>query len=135
MRLPNTARFVCAAVLVVVGGCGSDALAPTLENIAGTYEATSFTAGTDNVLAAGGSLTLTLGVDLSVSGSLFVPASVGGPLTEDMAGTFVLSGNSLTLTQAADTFVRDADWTWEDGILEGSWSGGGGSVSVRLDRQ
>jgi len=56
--------------------CGSDALAPTLEDIAGTYEATSFVGAGDDILGAGGSLTLTLKVDGSVSGTMSIPASV-----------------------------------------------------------
>lgn len=118
-------------LLAALAGCGSNALAPTLENIAGTYEATSFVGGGNDVLAAGGSLTLILGTDFSVAGTLFVPASVGGPFTADMTGTFTLSGNTLTISQSADSFVRDADWTWDDGTLEGTFGDG----AVRLERQ
>ncbi|MGE0159168.1 MAG: hypothetical protein AB7T31_07110 [Gemmatimonadales bacterium] len=113
-------------------GCGSDSLAPTLENIAGTYEATYFVGGGNDVLAAGGSLTLILGADGSVAGSLFVPAGVGGPFTADMDGTFTVSGNTLVISQPVDTFVKDATWTWDDGELTGESSAAG--VLVRLER-
>jgi len=131
---PAHTRF-WLVVLATLVGCGSDALAPTLRNVAGTYVATVLLGPGDDVLAAGGSLTLTLGVDGSVAGSFFIPASLGGPTTADMAGTFTLSGNTVTFSQAADTFVRDVTWTWEDGILEANWDTGVGSASARLERQ
>jgi len=65
---------------------------------------------------------------------MFVPAAVGGPLQADMAGTYTLAENSITISQEADTFVRDAAWTWSDGVLDGEWSGGGITVSVQLER-
>ena len=134
MRTPFLKVLVSSFLLVVSGACGSDPVAPTMGAIAGDYDATSFTADGMNVLAAGGSLTLSLGSGGTVAGSMFIPAQVGGPLQADMVGTYTLSGNSLTIDQAADTFVRDAAWTWSDGVLDGSWSGGGSSVSVRLVR-
>ena len=134
MRTPFFKVFVSFFLLVATASCGSDPVAPSMEAIAGDYDATSFTADGMNILAAGGSLTLSLGSGGTVAGSMFIPAQVGGPLQTDMAGTYTLSGNALTIDQAADTFVRDAEWTWSDGVLDGSWSGGASSVSVRLVR-
>ena len=107
---------------------------PTMSAIAGDYEATQFTANGEDVLALGATLSLTLGADGSVAGTLDVPPAAGGPFQADMAGTYTLSGNSLTIDQDADTFVRDATWTWSNGVLSGSWSGSSGSVSVTLER-
>jgi hypothetical protein len=111
-----------------------DSLPPTLGNIAGAYSATVFTGGGYDVLAVGGGLEMTLGSDGSVTGTMDIPAAAGGPFNADMAGTYTVMGNSLTFTQAADTFVRDATWTWTNGVLNGSWSGGGTTVTVRMER-
>jgi len=109
-------------------------LPPTIQNIAGSYSATSFTGGGYDVLALGGNLQLTLGVDGSLAGELNVPASAGGPLLADMAGTYTINGNRLTFEQQADTFVRDATWTWTNAVLNGYWAGGGETATVRLER-
>lgn len=129
----------------LVSGCGDgtgpsgadeDTLPPTLENIVGAYTATTFTGGGYDVLALGGGLQMTLAMDRSVTGTMEIPAAAGGPFTADMAGTYSVSGNSLTFTQDADTFVRDATWTWTDGVLIGSWGGGAAAttVTVRMER-
>src|SRR5688500_10870878 len=94
-------RFLAVACLTSAG-CGSDPVALTLEQVAGDYEATSFVGGGYDVIAEGGSLTITLGVDGSVSGTMFIPATAGGPLTADMSGTFTLSGSNLAFSQVAD---------------------------------
>lgn len=122
-------------MLVVAGSCSSDATAPTMESIAGDYVATSFTGAGSDILAAGGGLSLALSADGSVAGSLSIPAEAGGPLEVDMAGTYTLDGSRVTFHQDGDSFVRDADWTWTDGVLNGSWSGSGGTISVRMVRQ
>jgi hypothetical protein len=135
--------LLTAATLLGTIACGSSGTEPepepdipaTLENVAGSYEATHFVGGGFDVLALGGSLDLTLGTDGSLAGNMFIPAAAGGPLDADMAGTFMLSGSSLTFDQAADTFVRDATWTWENNELTGAWSGAGGTALVRLDKQ
>jgi len=77
---------------------------------------------------------MTLTSSGAVTGSLSIPASVGGPLEADMAGTYVIEGSSITFDQDADTFVRDADWTWSNGVLTGSFGPASGGISVRLER-
>lgn len=117
-------------------GADADTLPPTLENIVGAYAATIFTGGGFDVLALGGGLEMTLAIDGSVTGTMEIPAAAGGPFTADMAGTYSVTGNSLTFTQDADTFVRDMTWTWTNGVLNGSWGGGaaGTTVTVRMER-
>ena len=135
MRTPSVGRLVLSLLIVFSSAsCGSDPVAPTMETIAGAYEATSFVAEGADILAAGGSLSLVLDANGTVSGSFFVPASVGGPLQADMAGTYSISGTSVAFTQEADTFVRDASWIWMNGVLEGSFGTGPGAVSVSLER-
>ena len=87
-------------------------LALTQSNVAGTYSATRLETVTGGVttdqLAAGATLTLALAANGSVTGRRSVPNGDegGGNLDESMAGTWVLSGGSVTFSQTADTFVR-----------------------------
>lgn len=132
------ARAALALPLAVAASCGTSSTdagtPPTMAEVAGDYQATQLTGGGYDVLALGGSLDLTLGADGSLAGRLVIPPAAGGPLDEDMAGTYTLTGNTLTFDQAADTFVRDATWTWSSGVITGTWTGGGTSASVRLER-
>ncbi len=124
------------AILLGTGiGC-SDPVAPTPESVAGTYSAVSFRVQGSNVLSAGGSLTLSLTTAGAVSGRLFVPESVGGPLDANMTGTYEIVDRRLVFDQEADTFVRDAEWTWEDGVLAGVFvsASSGAEVVVRMER-
>ena len=103
--------------LPVAAGC-SDAVSP--ESLAGTYAATEFTLSGEvsgDVLAAGGSLSITLNADGTTSGSVFVPAALndGQDFNASLVGTFTLTDGSVTFTQDADTFVRDITWQ-VDGI-------------------
>ncbi len=74
-------RGVISRAFAVIGlslafGCGDSPVTP--EQLVGTYEATTFALSgdvTEDVLAAGGSLTITFNAGGSTSGSLFVPAS------------------------------------------------------------
>lgn len=135
MRTWSTRGRIVLSLIVVNGSsCGSDPVAPTLESIAGAYAATSFVAEGNDILTAGGSLSLVLAADGTVTGTFFIPASVGGPFEADMVGTYSLSGSTLTFQQAADTFVRDAEWTWSSGVLEGAFGTGDSAVAVRLER-
>lgn len=124
---------VVSVLCTSVAAC-SDPVAPTMDSVAGSYTATSFQAEGENILAAGGSLTLVLTTTGQVSGQFSLPASVGGPLDADMAGTYELDGRDIDLDQEADTFVRDADWSWNDGVLTGSYGTGPDAVTVRMTR-
>lgn len=105
---------VLAAVLVAA--C-SDSTAPTMASVAGSYAATTFTVtesgGTTNILAAGGSISLTLAAAGTTSGRLFVPggAEGGGDFDEDLTGTWSLQDSTVTLDHDADTFLRDMTFT------------------------
>lgn len=124
---------VVSAVCISVAAC-SDPVAPTVDSVAGSYTAASFQAEGTNILAAGGSLTLVLTPVGQVSGQFSLPASVGGPLEADMAGTYELDGSRIVIEQEADTFVRDAAWSWVDGALTGSYGSGPNAVTVRMVR-
>jgi hypothetical protein len=129
-------RLTFGALALVVA-CGDDeGFSPTVENVAGTYEATTFTAVTSaatlDLLAQGATVDVTLAEDGTASGRLFLPggAEDGGNLDEDLTGTWTLSGETVTFDQAGDTFIRDVDFTAGENTLtgEGSFQG----VDLRL---
>jgi hypothetical protein len=54
-------------------------------------------------------------------GRLFVPGADedGGDLDEDLVGDWSLEGDVVRLQHEADTFLRDIDFFYRDGRLEG----------------
>jgi len=98
-------------VLLGLACTPEDLLGPS--DLAGMYDATTFDlvagADTTDVLAAGGSLLITLMSNGSTSGHLTVPASLAGgtEFNADLPGTFTISRDTLHFAHAADTFVRD----------------------------
>ena len=132
-------KTIVAVGLSLAVGCSNPV---TPESLAGTYAATTFSLSgdvTEDVLAAGGSLTITFDAGGTTSGSLFVPAtsSAGGGVdfTADMAGTFSLENDSITLTQVADSFVRDLVWTVNGDRINGTGTFSGVTITVVLSRQ
>jgi hypothetical protein len=130
-------QAVLAGNLLLAAGC-SDAIGP--ESLAGTYVATEFTlAGqvSGDVLAAGGSLSITLNADGTTSGSVFVPAALndGEDFNASLAGTFTVTDGSITFTQDADTFVRDITWEVDGTRLRGAGTFSGVTITVVLTRQ
>jgi hypothetical protein len=99
-----------------VAHCGGDSTAPP-GILVGTYEAVQFTTTTGssapvNQLAAGSTLHVQLAANGTVTGHLHIAASGSDPaFDEDMAGTWSKSGNTVTFTQAADTFVRNMNFS------------------------
>jgi hypothetical protein len=108
--------WATVAAAVLLAAC-SDSTAPTMSSVAGSYSATSFSVteggGTTNILAAGGSITLTLTAAGVTSGRLFVPggAEDGGDFDEALTGTWTLQDSTVTLEHDADTFLRDMSFT------------------------
>jgi len=133
--LRTAALTLSGILLLTVSACGDDDPAAPTGSIAGTYTSTSFRVDDDNLLAQGAFLTLTLDPVSTVSGRLIVPMGGEEPVDADMEGTYELDGNTVTFTQQADTFVRDATWTWLGDFLDGIWSNGEVTVTVRLTRQ
>ena len=106
-------RLGAVLIITVVLGCGGDktTTSPPL-SIVGSYMATQWvttgTSGQTNQLLAGSTLNLNLASDGSTSGHLHVAASGNNPaLDQDMAGTWSQSNDKVTISQSADTFVRD----------------------------
>jgi len=117
-------RLISLLAVAAVVAC-SDSFSPTTGNVAGDYSiqtlTTTDTSGTTDWVAAGSTLTLSLAANGTTTGHFFVPGAAegGGDFHADMAGTWSLSGNRITFTQTADTFVRDMDFIARKDRLSG----------------
>jgi hypothetical protein len=116
---------------------------PGVADVAGTYQATTFTTrsqssqATTDQLAQGATLTIVLDTTRATTGRLFVPVGDenGNDLDASMAGTWALSHDSVGFSQAADTFVRDMPFVFANGALTGEGTFSGTVVRVVLTKQ
>jgi hypothetical protein len=136
----RTFRLAAPVVCAVALACG-DPAAPTVADLAGSYSATTLTwqdsTGTTNWLAQGSSLSIVLMANDSTRGRLFVPGGDenGADLEADLAGSWVLRGDTVEFDQAADTFVRDMPFVFAGGKLAGQATFSGGTVRVVMVKQ
>jgi hypothetical protein len=137
MRLKSS-RLAPAALVLLLACGGSDSFTPTEETVAGTYEASAFTAtsfsGTTDLLLAGAIVDATLAPDGTTSGRLFVPggAEDGSDLDEDLTGTWTLTGQTVTFDHAADTFITDVEFIAGRNTLTAEGTFGGLSLFLQL---
>ncbi|HKU62757.1 MAG TPA: hypothetical protein VJQ44_16165 [Gemmatimonadales bacterium] len=122
---------------LAMAGCGGDdnnAFSPTVANVAGTYNATVFTAGTMNLLSAGATVRVVLNPDGTTTGHLHVPGGDegGGDLDADLAGTWTLSGNTVTFSQSSDTFIKDVEFTAAQNSLDARGTVQGVAIHLAL---
>jgi hypothetical protein len=110
--------IIALTLALALGSCGGeDTFSPSLETVAGSYTARSLTlsssVGTTDLLALGSTVAITLAVDSTTSGRLFVPGGGddGSDLDVDLSGTWALAGSTVTFNQAEDTFIRDVEFT------------------------
>jgi hypothetical protein len=101
----------------------SDSNAPTGVPV-GNYTAIQFvttgSSGQRDELAAGSTLTLNLASSGATSGHLHVAASASSPAFDaDMAGTWREDGSVVTISQDADTFVKDMPLTLSNDPVNG----------------
>jgi len=115
-RLPSF--LAVAAVAVVAAVACSDPFKPTTENVAGDYSLDRMliitdTGGAKDWRAAGSTFSISLDPTGTTTGHLFIPGGDegGGDFNADMAGTWALSGDTVSFDQIADSFVRDFVWT------------------------
>jgi hypothetical protein len=107
---------------LVLAACSSDAT-DSAPQLAGTYHATTLVVtptgeSAIDVLAAGGSLDIVISSTGATTGTLTIPTSIKGGMVASMAGTAAItSGTQVKLTQTADTFVRDLQWTLSSASL------------------
>lgn len=110
-------------LLAVLAGCG-DSSGPSASSYVGVYTATVFTITPEpfppvDVLAGGGTLTIEIAADSTVTGQLFIPAAITGDddLSESMAGVATITRTTVTFDQGADTFIRDLTFSRHPGYL------------------
>ena len=108
------------AAVVLVIGCGSSGIPTSPGQLNGSYQATTFTVEIQgqqkvDVLASGGSVTLTINPGLTTAGRLVIPASTGisgAPYDENLAGTYrVLGKTVIQFTALGPSFVDGYTFT------------------------
>lgn len=144
-------HFLSISLLTfTLAACGSsDTIAPitpTVQSVSGPYRAahvdgssanfgvltTTTSAGvTTDELGKGASIQLTLNANGTTAGRIIVP---DGSLDADLTGTWLLTGNQVTLNQSADTFLRDIKFTATGDQLDGASKFSGTTVHVTLRR-
>jgi hypothetical protein len=107
----------------------------------GTYTATTFTYAStgspaQDVLAAGGSINLSIARDLTTSGSMSIPASLNGgtAFSISLLGTAAQLGDSVKLNLVQDSFLRDMFFMFDGSSLSGSGTFDGTTVVVTLSK-
>jgi hypothetical protein len=134
----KASRFASAGMLLLLACGGSDSFTPTEETVAGTYEASAFTAtsfnGTTDLLLAGAIVDATLAPDGTTSGRLFVPGGGqdGNDLDEDLTGTWTLTGDTVTFDHDAHTFITDVEFIAGRNTLTAEGAFGGFSLFLQL---
>jgi hypothetical protein len=126
MRSGTHLRCAVTTLTLALGACGggdaTGVFSPTMTNVAGSYHATTFTAGLADLLSIGATVDITLASNGTTSGHLSVPTAGdnGGTLQEDLAGTWSLSGNTVTFSQTSGTLIQSAEFTATENQLSGS---------------
>jgi hypothetical protein len=138
---PGFTRAAGLALVTALAACGDDdSFSPTVETVAGSYAASTFTLstsiGTINLLAGGATITVTLASDGSTTGRLFMPGADedGSDLDEDLSGTWTLTGDTVTFDQSADTFIPDVEFTATSNRLTGEDNVSGGTLRLVLTK-
>ena len=109
MRL--TARTVAIVSLVALGACSDSSTAPTRASVSGAYvltSATSFGGPTD--------ASLVLGLDGSAERHARYPSG-GGSISEDLLGTYTITGNGIELAFNEPSSVWRVPATFDNGRL------------------
>jgi len=129
---PSFAVFFLAAV----AAC-SDYTSPTsTPDVVGTYSATTLTRTangvTEDQLALGVTLTITLVADGTTTGNLLVPAASSTPV--DLTGTWSRAGTVVTFQHPTRTFIDVLPFDLHGPTLTAEGNVGPGSIRVTLSR-
>jgi len=139
----DTAGVAVLVLAALLGGCGEGSSGPGVSSgnqAPGNYQATVYTitqsGQTEDLLAMGASIDLTLAPSGTTTGSLVVPgAGAGGTdFQADLAGTWVQSGTEVMLDHPTTTFLRDMVLSLSGATLTGDLQVSGAVISVELTR-
>lgn len=144
---PKRLLPILAIALAACADSGTEPDGPFVHDVAGAYSADpdfgalTFTSTTDgetiDQLAQGASISLRLDPDGTTEGQLLVPAGDedGSDIAADLAGTWELNGDVVTLDHDADTFLRDMPLELRANQLVGDATFSGTRVDVALQRR
>ena len=116
---------LCMALALAACGGDDDGFNPTVDDVAGSYSASAFTLTSGksdfDLLAIGASVTATLNADGTTTGRLQVPGGIGGApaIDEDLAGTWSLSGTTVSFSPSASSLLTDVDFAVGPSTLTG----------------
>ena len=130
-------------LLFLTLSCGGDdePFSPTVQDVAGSYQASSLTGTqsgiTVNLLSLGASVEMVLNENGTTSGRVFAPGldEGGQDLDVDLAGTWTLQGETVTFNQTGDTFIRDVPFTVTPNRLRGEGTFNGVTVRLTLTKE
>lgn len=134
----RSSRQLLSGFLLLALSCGGDddPFSPTVQDVAGSYQASSLTGTqsgiTVNLLSLGASVEMVLNEDGTTTGRVFAPGldEGGQDLDIDLAGTWTLQGETVTFSHPGDTFIRDVPFTARPNQLQGE--GTFRTVTIRL---
>jgi len=136
--MQRSALKLVPMIVLLTLACGGDdePFSPTVQDVAGSYQASSLTGTqsgiTVNLLSLGATVAIVLNEDLTTTGRVFAPGldENGQDLDVDLTGTWTLQGETVTFNQTGDTFIRDIPFTVGRNRLQGE--GTFNTITVRL---
>jgi hypothetical protein len=134
-------QLVPAFVLLTLSCGGDDPFSPTVQNVAGSYQATTLTATesgiTTNLLQLGATIEIVLNENGTTTGRLFAPGldEGGGDVDVDLVGTWTLNGDTVTFEQEGDSFIPQVPFVAGRNQLRGEDSIGTVLVRITLTKE
>lgn len=134
--------LISAFIAGALTGCGDADTEPS-DSVVGSYVAIVFRVTPTgqpliDVLAAGGSLTITISSNNTTTGNLNLPSSVtgGAPFVASMVGTVSVTSSTVEFQQSVDSFVRDLTWERAGStLLVTNQAAGSAAYTITLSRQ
>ncbi|MEX2531753.1 MAG: hypothetical protein WD960_13375 [Gemmatimonadota bacterium] len=152
LTMRGTMAMALLTATVVLGACDDEGVTTVDASMAvvagsymaeGNFGAITFTlteAGSTEVvdlLEAGSSLVIHLREDGTTSGRLFVVGGDddGSDFDADLTGTWTLQNGIVSFQHEADTFIRDAPFDYDGGVLSSEETFSDATIRVVLQRR
>jgi hypothetical protein len=133
-------RSAALAIALLLASCGDDdGFSPTVGNVSGSYTASAFTvtssSGIVDLLASGALVHISLTSDGATTGRLLLPGTdTEGDHDEDLAGTWALSGDTVTISPRGPSVLRFTQFTAAHDELTGERLLSGETLRLVLTR-